>query len=86
MTDVLKLLSNSVVVGTSNTSINGAKLVRLLAKSSVVVKVYDTISNGQVRSVEMLGNTVLVLQKRVTDVLASNDPSNVVACGVSYTN
>jgi hypothetical protein len=54
--------------------------------SPVVVKVFDTISNAQVGSVEMLANTVLVLQKKVTDVLASNDQTNCVAVSVAFTN
>jgi hypothetical protein len=86
MPQTVKLLSNSVTLGTSNSSVSGAKLVRLLAKSPVVVKVFDTVANVQVGSVEMLANSVLVLQKKVTDVLASNDASNCVAVSVSYTN
>ena len=86
MPQTLKLLSNSVTLGTSNSSVSGAKLVRLLAKSPVVVKVFDAISNEQIGSVEMLGNTVLVLQKEVTDVLASNDQTNCVAVSVAFTN
>ena len=69
MPQTVKLLSNSELLGTSNSSVSGAKLVRLLAKSPVVVKVFDAISNAQIGSVEMLGDTVLVLQKNVTDVL-----------------
>jgi hypothetical protein len=54
--------------------------------SPVVVKVFDTVSSVQVGSVEMLGNTVLVLSKKVTNVLASNDASNCVAVSVAYQN
>ena len=88
MTEITKLLSNTVTIATSNDangSVFSAKLVRVLALSPLLITLHDTVANAQVGSVVMVANSVLLLQKNPTDVLVANDAANCLAVSVAFT-
>jgi hypothetical protein len=89
MTEITKLLSNTVTIGTSNNangSVHSAKLVRVLALSPLLVTLQDPVANTQVGSVVMAANSVLLIQKNPADVLVANDAANCLAVSVAFTN
>jgi hypothetical protein len=89
MSEVLKLLSNTVQIATSNNAngaVFGAKLVRVLALSPLLITVQDTVANVQIGSVVMAANSVMHLQKNPTDVLVSNDAANCLAVSIAFRN
>jgi hypothetical protein len=86
MTATIKLLANTVTLDTSNNTIGGARVVRLLARSPILITQFDTVANVQVGTIQMLGNSELTLVKKPTDWLTSNDAANCVAVAIAYSN
>jgi hypothetical protein len=89
MTETTKLLSNTVVIATSNNAnsfVFNAKLVRVLALSPLTVTLLDTVANTQIGSVVMAANSVMHLVKNPSDILVSNDVANCLAVSVAFTH
>src|SRR5215831_12930370 len=85
MVEQLKILGNTIAVGRSNNSINGAKLVRLLNSDTVLglVTLYDTVANVQIGTVQLGPNEYFNLKKRTTDVITANNATKMLATPIS---
>jgi hypothetical protein len=89
MSEITKLLSNTVTISTSNDangSVFSAKLVRVLALSPLLITLHDTVANSQIGSVVMSGNSVMHIKKNSTDILVANDAANCLAVSVAFTH
>jgi hypothetical protein len=87
MSQTLKLLSNSVMLGTANNNIFNARCVRVqnLGNSTVIITQSDVNANVQIANLYLGANDFAVIQKSPNDVLNSNNSSNnVVAVAVAY--
>jgi hypothetical protein len=87
MSQTLKVLSNSVFLGTANKNIFNARCVRIqnLGNSTVVITQSDVNANAQIANLYLVANDFAVIQKSPTDVLSSNNSSNNVVCvAVAY--
>ena len=73
MSEVIKLLSNSEVLGTANSTVSNARLVRLLSTSSVLVTLSDPVSDTVVGSLVLAANRPVALEKHPSEVLSSNE-------------
>ena len=85
MIEQLKILANTIAVGTSNNSIGGAKLVSLLNTDTVngLITLFDTVANVQVATVQLAPNERFNLKKRTTDVITANNATKMLATTIS---
>jgi len=85
MIEQLKILANTIAVGTSNNSIGGAKLVSLLNTDTVngLITLFDTVANVQVATVQLAPNERFNLKKRTTDVITANNATKMLATAIS---
>ena len=81
---VVRVLGNTETVSTANSNVKSAKCVRLVATTSTLVTVYDTVSNTVTGTIVLLPNSETFLEKRGTDVISAN--ASVFACGCGFRN
>ena len=86
MTEVVKLLANTIVLGAANNNINNAKLVRVLNSGTTpgLITQFDTVASVQLGTVVVGANTVIAIEKANTDVLTSNHASAIFAVKIAY--
>jgi len=85
MTEYLKVLANTVAVGTTNNTISGAKYVSLLNTDTVLglVTTFDTVANVQIGNIQLAPNERFNLRKRTTDAITANSATKMLATPIS---
>lgn len=88
MTAVTKLLANTVTLSTSNNTVGGARLVRIVnvGATAALITHFDVTANAQVGTYLLLANTDVCIEKMPVDWLTSNNAGNVQAVSIAYRN
>jgi|EndMetStandDraft_8_1072994.scaffolds.fasta_scaffold34816_1 hypothetical protein len=85
---MIKRLANSVTIGTSNTTVGNARVVRVINNSAnaVLVVQSDPVTNTQVGSLVLSAGDRAILEKLRDHVLSSNNDGTVSGTSVTYGN
>jgi hypothetical protein len=85
---IVKLLGNTETIGTSNTDIGGARLVRLLntGTTPALIFQFDTAANTQIGTLVLAASAEASVEKFPSDALTSNNASNVLGVSVAFTH
>ena len=88
MTSTVKVLANTVAIGTSNNAVSNAKCVRILNADTAraLVTIFDTEASVQIGTVQLVPNEVVNLVKKPTDALTSNNASLTLATPIALTH
>jgi hypothetical protein len=89
MVRTIKVLANTVTIGTSNTDVGKARVLRLLnanTSASRLITISDPVANAQVGSLQLLPNSEATIEKRSTYVIAANDAAGVTGVSIGFTN
>lgn len=87
MSQIVKLLSNSVACNTTPSAFGNNKLVQVTNINTTAYLVTQRDSaNNILGSIAISGGATLVIEKSPTDTLESNNTTNVVATVVAYRN
>jgi hypothetical protein len=87
MTQIVKVLANTAVLGAANTDVGRHRLVRVLNTGNTValVTLSDTNANSQIGSYAIAPGFDVVIQKEFDNVLSSNNAATVLAVPLAYT-
>jgi hypothetical protein len=87
MTQIVKLLANTAAIGTSNTSVGNARLVRVLntVNTAALITLFSTLANTQIGTYVLNPLTEVVIQKKGSEVLTSNNAATVLGVPVAST-
>lgn len=88
MVQVLKVIANTVAIGSTNSSINSARSVRVNnvgGAATANVACFDTVANVQLWFVQVSNTEVVYLEKASTDVLTCNI-STTTGTGCAWRN
>lgn len=84
---LIKVLTNEIVLGASNTTVNNAVVVRLVHTGSQehLITIADGIGSN-IGTFTMINNSEIVIEKKITDTLQVNSGSDVRAVSIAYKN
>lgn len=84
---LVRILSNEIVLSSSNTTVNNAVVVRLThtGAQSHFITIYGDDSSLK-GSFTILNDSVIMLEKKATDTLVVDSGSDVLAVSVAYKN
>lgn len=87
MTVIMKVLANTVAIGTANNTIGSARNIRIVNTDTVaaMITIYDTNANTQIGSIPVMPNGDLYLSKRKTDAITSNNATLTLATNITTT-
>ena len=85
MSEVYKVLANTIPIGTSNNTLNSARMLRIINADTVpaLITVYDTVANTQLGTLIMVKDEVITLSKKKTDAITSNNATLTFASRVA---
>lgn len=85
MAEVIKVLANTVPIGTSNNLVSSARMLRILNIDTVaaMVTVFDTVANTQLGTIPIAPNGIIYLSKKKTDAVTSNNATLTLATRVA---
>jgi hypothetical protein len=83
---VLKVISNTVAIGTSNNNIFSARLVRIQNTDTSLanVAVWDVVGNTLLYFVQVSPSEIVNLEKNATDALTSNNSTKTLGTSIAY--
>jgi hypothetical protein len=86
MSQIVKVLANTAVIGTSNTSVANNRLVRVLnvANTPALLTISNLTANTLVGTYVVAAGGEVVIQKARDDVFSSNNAATVLGVPVAY--
>jgi hypothetical protein len=87
MTVIMKVLANTIPIGTANNTVGSARLLRIVNIDTVaaLVTVFDTAANTQISTIPVMPNGEVYLTKKKTDAITSNNATLTLATQVATT-
>jgi hypothetical protein len=87
MTQVVKVLANTEVLGAANTDVGRHKLVRILntANTVALITVSDTVANSTIGTYALAPLEDVVIIKEFDYVVSSNNAATVLAVPIAFT-